>query len=89
MSTVNNIDLSEWSRAKPLRLLGYTTPQLVRWAAAGLIRSSHIRLPGQTRGIRLYHVGDLRQLVARSIEQPASGISEQPSDLDGPTSECS
>ena len=75
-SSNNDIDLSDWKRAKPLRLLGYSTPQLVRWAAAGLIRSSHIRLPGQTRGIRLYHVGDLKQLVAKGIEQSASEISK-------------
>lgn len=85
MNTTNDIKLSEWSRAKPLRALGYTPPQLMRFAAAGLIRTSHIRLPGQSRGIKLYHVGDLEQLVAAGIENANPERVSSPRDQAGPT----
>jgi hypothetical protein len=40
---------NEWSRAKPIRAShGFTFPQLIRLAQFGLIRTSHIRRPGQT-----------------------------------------
>ena len=59
----------EWARAKLIRQCkGITAPQLGRYAADGLIRSSHIRRPGQTRGVRLYHVGDLEKLINASIK---------------------
>lgn len=61
----------EWSRAKPIRASrGFTFPQLVRYANDGLIRTSHIRRPGQTRGVRLFHLGDIDRLIAESIENP-------------------
>lgn len=61
--------LHEWGRAKQIRKShGLTAPQLTRYAEDGLIRTSHIRRPGQTRGVRLYHVGDIDLLIATSIE---------------------
>jgi hypothetical protein len=42
----------------------------MRYAADGMIRTSHIRRPGQTRGIRLFHVGDIERLVASNVEEP-------------------
>jgi hypothetical protein len=61
----------EWSRAKPIRLShGFTFPQLIRLARDGLIRTSHIRRPGQTRGVRLFNVFDLDRLITESIEPP-------------------
>ena len=60
---------NEWARAKALRPK-CSFPQLLRLAQDGLIRTSHIRRPGQTRGIRLFHVGDLDRLITESIEQP-------------------
>ncbi|MEY3897688.1 MAG: hypothetical protein RLZZ214_3209 [Verrucomicrobiota bacterium] len=61
--------LHEWGRAKQIRQShGLTAPQLARYADDGLIRTSHIRRPGQTRGVRLYHVGDLDRLIVASIE---------------------
>jgi hypothetical protein len=59
----------EWARAKAIRAShGLTAPQLMRYAGDGLIRTSHIRRPGQTRGIRLFHIGDINALIAASIE---------------------
>lgn len=59
----------EWARAKAIRVSrGLTAPQLMRYAEDGLIRTSHIRRPGQTRGIRLFHLGDIDALIAASIE---------------------
>lgn len=59
----------EWSRAKPIRnAYGLSAPQLMRYAAAGMIRTSHIRRPGQTRGVRLFHLGDIERLIAVSVE---------------------
>jgi hypothetical protein len=64
--------LNEWARAKSLRSShGFSFPQLIRLAQDGLIRTSHIRRPGQTRGVRLFNVCDLDRLIAESIEQPA------------------
>ena len=64
-------DLPEWSRAKPIRKThGLTAPQLMRYAADGMIRTSHIRRPGQTRGVRLFHVGDIERLVTSNVEEP-------------------
>jgi hypothetical protein len=40
----------------------------MRYAEEGLIRTSHIRRPGQTRGVRLFHLGDIDRLIADSIE---------------------
>jgi hypothetical protein len=59
----------EWGRAKAIREShGLTAPQLRRYADHGLIRTSHIRLPGQIRGVRLFHIGDIDALIAASIE---------------------
>jgi hypothetical protein len=59
----------QWGRSKPIRLShGLTAPQLMRYALDGLIRTSHIRRPGQTRGVRLFHLGDIDQLIASGIE---------------------
>lgn len=61
--------LEEWRRAKSIRAShGLTAPQLMRYADDGLIRTSHIRRPGQTRGIRLFHMGDIDALITASIE---------------------
>jgi hypothetical protein len=68
-SSNDDIDLSEWSRAKPLKPKGYSAPQLARYADSGLIRSAHIKLPGQKRGIRLFNVLDLKRLLNNSIER--------------------
>lgn len=60
-----------WARAKQIRnSRGFTAPQLARYASDGLIRTSHIRRPGQTRGVRLFHIGDIDELIAASIELP-------------------
>ena len=40
----------------------------MRYAEEGLIRTSHVRRPGQTRGVRLFHLGDIHQLIISSIE---------------------
>lgn len=72
----------EWARAKLIRQCkGITAPQLGRYAADGLIRTSHIRRPGQTRGVRLYNVGDLEKLINASIEDYS--IQDPPSDSPG------
>jgi hypothetical protein len=64
---------NSWGRAKQIRAShGFTAPQLARYAADGLIRTSHIRRPGQTRGVRLYHLGDIDELIASNIEPPTS-----------------
>lgn len=73
-SSNDEIDLSEWSRAKPLKPI-VSAPQLGRFADGGLIRSAHIRMPGQKRGIRLFNVGDLKRLLSESIEQNEIGES--------------
>ena len=65
--------LQEWQRAKYFRATrGLTAPQLARYAEDKLIRTSHIRRPGQTRGVRLYHVGDVDRLINANIEPNAN-----------------
>jgi DNA-binding transcriptional MerR regulator len=60
---------AEWARARVLRSrFGLTAPQLARYAQENLIRSSHIRRPGQTRGVRLYHVGDIERLIDSNLQ---------------------
>ena len=60
---------AEWAKAKIIREThGITAPQLRRYADRGMIRTSNIRLPGQTRGSRLYHMGDVSRLIETSIE---------------------
>jgi hypothetical protein len=69
----------EWGRAKSIReTKGLTAPQLKRYAESGMIRTSHIRRPGQTRGVRLYHIGDIDLLIAGSIENPTKRTTEDP-----------
>lgn len=66
----------EWSRAKQIRVrFGLTSPQLTRYAAEGLIRTSAVRRPGQSRGIRLFHVGDIERLITSSIESRSEDTS--------------
>ena len=65
---------NEWARAKALRAShGFTFPQLLRLAQDGLIRTSHVRRPGQTRGVRLFNVGDLDSLISENVEPPRAG----------------
>lgn len=66
---------SDWASAKLiLETRGITAPQLRRYAADGLIRTSNILRPGYARGTRLYNVVDLDALIERSIaEQPGTG----------------
>jgi hypothetical protein len=70
MSNKNNTRAEfEWTKAKQiLETRGITAPQLRRYAADGLIRTSNILRPGQTRGTRLYNVRDLDRMIEMSIE---------------------
>jgi len=59
----------DWAQAKPIRRnYGLTAPQLGRYAQEGLIQTSHIRRPGQTRGVRLYNITDIERLIEDGIE---------------------
>jgi hypothetical protein len=61
--------LPQWARAKEIRSIhGLTAPQLMRYAQDQLIRTSHIKRPGQTRGVRLFHLGDISALITANIE---------------------
>jgi hypothetical protein len=63
-------DRPTWGRAKLARAsYGLTAPQLARYADENLIRTSHIRRPGQTRGVRLYNFDDIEQLILKGIER--------------------
>lgn len=66
----------EWARSKTYKGI-FTDPQLKRYADDGSIRTSHIRRPGQTRGVRLYNVEDINRLIADGIEGPSRN-SDQP-----------
>jgi hypothetical protein len=67
----DNQQQNQWSRAKPiLASRGITAPQLMRYAQDKLVRTSHIRRPGQTRGVRLFHLGDIDALITANIETP-------------------
>ena len=60
---------AEWAKAKLIREThGITAPQLRRYAEAGLIRTSNIRRPGQTRGTRLFSMADVDRLIESSVE---------------------
>ncbi len=52
----------------------------MRYAEAGLIRTSHIRRPGQTRGVRLFSLTDIERLIT-------DGIEKHPNQTGGPASE--
>lgn len=55
----------QWKRAKEFKqLYGISPAQLKRYSDAKLIRTSHIRRPGQTRGIRLFSLTDIDRLIA-------------------------
>lgn len=76
----------EWARAKSIRQnYGLTAPQLGRYAQEGLIQTSHVRRPGQTRGVRLYNLTDIESLIADGIEMPSEDpqlhTSTQPSSI--------
>ena len=50
-----------------------------------MIRTSCVRRPGQTRGVRFYSVADLDRLIAQGVEersvvsnQPAAPVSPKP-----------
>ena len=63
---------AEWAKAKTIReTYGITAPQLRRYAEDGLIRTSNIQRPGQTRGIRLFSMADLDRLIESSVENYA------------------
>ena len=60
-----------WSRAKLIKNLnGVSSAQLYRYAQNGMIRTSNLRRPGQTRGVRLYSLTDVEQLIDDGIESP-------------------
>jgi len=64
----------QWKRAKAIRALnGLTAPQLMRYADAGMIRTSHIRRPGQSRGVRLFSLTDIQALIEGGMESPSGG----------------
>lgn len=66
---------SDWASAKLiLETRGITAPQLRRYAADGLIRTSNILRPGQSRGKRLYNVGDVDRLIEVSIETHGNAV---------------
>jgi hypothetical protein len=70
--TTNNNTKAAWSKAKSIREThGITAPQLRRYAQAGMIRTSNLRLPGQTRGSRLFNMEDVDRLIEKSIERHA------------------
>ena len=60
----------EWAKAKHiLETRGICGAQLQRYAADGLIRTSKIVRPGCRRGSRLFNLGDIDALIARSVEK--------------------
>ena len=62
--------LPVWAQARMIRnRFGISAPQLARYSSQGMIRTSNIRRPGQSRGIRLFHVGDVVELISKNIEQ--------------------
>jgi hypothetical protein len=67
-----------WGRAKLARAsYGLSAPQLARYADENLIRTSHIRRTGQTRGVRLYNFDDIERLILNGIES-VSSVSQKP-----------
>lgn len=69
--------MAQWAKARNIReTRGITAPQLRRYAEEGLIRTSNIRRPGQNRGIRLFHVGDIDRLIDSSIDRHAGDTGE-------------
>lgn len=64
----------QWAKAKYIfETRGITAPQLHRYAADGLIRSSKICRPGLRRGTRLFNVGDLDALITRGSDSSSKG----------------
>lgn len=69
--------MAQWAKARYIREThGITAPQLRRYADEGLIRSSNICRPGQTRGTRLFNVPDLEKLINESVER-SSGVTSE------------
>jgi hypothetical protein len=62
-----NASAPEWAQAKYFKPT-FGPSQLSRFAADGLIRTSSVKRPGQTRGVRLFHVGDVQALIRNGIE---------------------
>lgn len=57
-----------WARPRAIRTaFGLTATQLARYATDGLIRTAHVIRPGQTRGVRLYHLADIQKLITSNI----------------------
>ena len=70
-------DMAQWAKSSKIKeIRGFSAPQLRRYADEGLIRSSNIRRPGQTRGTRLFNILDLDKLIESSIQQGAVVTSE-------------
>ena len=58
-----------WAKAsRIMQMYGLTSPQLRRYAEAGLITTSCVRLPGQRRGARLYRLADVEKLIEGGIQ---------------------
>ena len=67
--TTSKTTNADWAKAKTIREThGITAPQLRRYAEDGLIRTSNILRPGQTRGTRLFSMADVDRLVEASVE---------------------
>jgi DNA-binding transcriptional MerR regulator len=79
MHTKNNKEtMAQWAKARSIReTRGISAPQLRRYADEGLIRTSNILRPGQTRGIRLFNVQDIDRLIEASITQHACDMHTQ------------
>lgn len=66
-----------WAKSSKIKeIRGFSAAQLRRYADEGLIRSSNIRRPGQSRGTRLFSLPDLDKLIESSIQQGAAVTSE-------------
>ena len=79
MKNITNMDdmAQQWARSSKIKeTRSISAPQLRRYAAEGLIRTSNICRPGQTRGTRLFNVMDLDKLIEASIQQGADVTSE-------------
>ena len=69
MTHMNDGAAAEWAKAKTIHeTRGITAPQLLRYARGGQVRTSNIVRPGQGRGTRLFHLGDVDRLIESNIE---------------------
>ena len=68
LAAQSNGHLPVWIRA-PKRghefFSGCSRAKLYQWAAKGFIRSVSIREPGQTRGVRVFHLGSVLAFIER------------------------